>query len=129
MRLVTHRDVSSADLDRALSGLDTAVAEWIEDASGELLVTAQGLADTAGLTLAASQLVGLVDGTPGNRAAVAQVAQAATGSHRLHRALRRSWSSLAPARLPKATFAGRGGVADALADRLRGDSPERGRDG
>ena len=112
----------ATDLDRALCGLDAAVTEWINDASAELVITAQGLVDTAGLTLAASQLIGLVDGAPGDRAAIAQVANAATGSHRLQRALRRSWSSLAPGRLPTATFGGRGALGEALADRLRGGS-------
>ena len=119
----------AGELDRGLTGVDAAVTEWIADASAELVVTAQGLADTAGLTLAASQLVGLVEGTPGDRAAVAQVANAATGSHRLQRALRRSWSSLAPDRLPTATFTGLGTGGEALVDRLRGPlrqgGPER----
>ena len=122
--LARHADEPdfATDLDRALTSLDTAVGEWVEEAAAELLATVQGIADTAGLTLAASQLVGLLEGRPGDAPAVAEVASHTTGSHRLQRALHRSWSALAPERLPRATFAGLTTAGDALVDRIRGAS-------
>jgi len=110
----------AGELDRALTSLDAAVDEWVADASAELLATAQGVVDTAGLTLVASQLVGLLDGRPGDAAAVVEVANHTTGSHRLQQALHRSWSALAPDRLPRASFVGRTTAGDALVDRIRG---------
>lgn len=121
--LAGDRDAAdlAGDLDRALAGLAVAVTEWLRSASTELVATSHALSETAGLTLAVSQLVGVAgDGTPGDAEDVARVAASGTGSHRLQRALRRSWAGSAPPRLPRASFAGVKSAGDALADRLRG---------
>lgn len=122
-----HDSDLAGDLDRALRGLTVAVTQWLRDASSDLLATTEALTDTAGLTLAVSALAGVAgDGAPGDAVGVARVAAVATGSHRLQRALQRSWVGSAPRRLPRATFAGVKTAGDALADRLRGRSAPEG---
>jgi len=121
--LATGRDDAdlAGDLDRALSGLAVAVTEWLREASSGLVATTEALADTAGLTLAVTQLVGVAgDGAAADAQGVVRVAAAGAGSHRLQRALRRSWEASAPRRLPRASFAGAKAVGDVLVDRLRG---------
>lgn len=121
--LATGRDDAdlAGDLDRALTGLAVAVTEWLREASTGLVATTRALADTAGLTLAVTQLVGVAgNAAPADAEGVARVAASGTGSHRLQRALRRSWAGSAPQRLPRASFTGAKAVGDVLVDRLRG---------
>jgi len=122
--LALHRDDPdlATDLDRALNGLEVAVAQWLEDAAPTFRAATRTVSDAAALTLAVPQLVGIGDQPPGEDPGVTRVAQSATGSHRLQRALRRIWDASVP-RLPRATFEPQADPGEGVADRLRGHSP------
>lgn len=107
--LAASDDDLPADLDRALTGLETAVEEWIEAEGPELLRTARSLAEVVELTTVVSELVGIaaLGRTPGDAHGVGALVARSPASYRLVRALRQQWADLPPEALADASFADR----------------------
>lgn len=105
-------------LGRGLGALHAAIGQWVRDA-GEQLDRATASVDTVvELTAVVPTLIGL--GSAGDDAAAkaAGIAGRAPGSHRLQRALARTWPPPDLEDLPEASFAGE--RTTSLGDRLRG---------
>lgn len=116
----TERDetVLADGLGRALGALHAAIGQWVRDAGEQLDRATASVETVVELTAVVPTLIGLGSASADATAKAAGIAGRAPGSHRLQRALARSWPPPDLEDLPEASFAGE--RTTSLGERLRG---------